>query len=137
MHAAAEKGQVECVNVLARHGAGVNKANRVSVEAYRREWRTHRRLFVFGVCGGEQHGATPTHCAAEHGRVECIDALVRHGADVSKADTVRYCAQQLRDLRAVLCMVTVGCIPGRTDPHVCCSSRGALEVHRCARTTRC
>ena len=36
----------------------------------------------------EQNGATPTYIAALNGHVECIDALVRHGADVNKAKQV-------------------------------------------------
>ena len=45
------------------------------------------------MCDGRddgQRGWTPTYLAAQNGHVECIDALVRHGADVNKADEVRF-----------------------------------------------
>ena len=39
-----------------------------------------------GGWGGEQNGVTPTWAAAANGHVKCIDALVRLGADVNKAN---------------------------------------------------
>ena len=37
---------------------------------------------------GQSDGATPTCAAALEGHADCINALVRHGADVNKAATV-------------------------------------------------
>ena len=77
---AAFKGHVECIEALVRHGADVNKATAVSAA-----WL----LIVVGRSrGAAQKGWTPTYGAALGSHLTCIDALVRHGADVNKATNV-------------------------------------------------
>ena len=60
----------------------------------------------------EQTGQTPTFRAAEAGHAECIHALVRHGADVNKADVVsagRYSTRgQCGDVSLLLTSSTAG-----------------------------
>ena len=48
-------------------------------------WSRASQATVCGGCDGNQNGTTPTFAAAENGHVECIEALVRHGADVNQA----------------------------------------------------
>ena len=83
IHVAAQKGQVACIDALVRRGADVNRAEEEV------QW--------CGICmcmsrrcaaDHEQEGATPTHVAARKGHVDCIEALVRHGADVNMAGKV-------------------------------------------------
>ena len=89
MYIAAMYGHVECIDALARYGVDVNRAKQVR----------ERRPLVMGRsrasqgfradgCDAKQNGATPTYIAAQEGHMECIDALVRHGADVNQAKQV-------------------------------------------------
>ena len=80
MHIAAFAGHAQCVQALSRHGANVNQANSVRVCPSTAEPTLTRRE--------AQKGDTPTHMAAHGGHVDCIDALVRNGADVNQANEV-------------------------------------------------
>ena len=115
---AAEHGQAGCVAALARCGADVNKASNVSA--------LRACSAVAGGCAhdaavlGLQRDATPTYIAAQNGHAACIEALVRHGADVNQAK------------------VTVGtaCITGGTGGDTGCTAEqnGATPTYTAAQT---
>ena len=46
-----------------------------------------------------QTGTTPLHCAAFHGRLEAVETLIRHGADVATETSVRFAAVARQERR--------------------------------------
>ena len=91
LHIAAASSKTECVRLLLEHGA--NKDARAQVRVSR------SRLHVVAptpaaraltrsaaACARAQSGRTPLHEAAESGALDCLDLLIRSGAEMSAGD---------------------------------------------------
>ena len=86
---AAQEGHMECIEALARHGADVNKGMQVRYTYCCAGGEARVGLGVMVRAPSMQDGTTAAYFAAWKGHVECIEALVRHGADVNAARRVR------------------------------------------------
>ena len=125
MFIAAQGGFAECVEVLARHGADVTS----KMKSVRCAGLARCDTFIHVVTRLSQNGASPIIAAADTGNVECIDALVRHGADVNTALSVR------TSLGLSVCAIASSVVCCRMVRHRCLSPRTRVARSASKRST--